>query len=1059
MSTLSRKRPDRSSRVPRWGAGSLLLVWFVLGCQVLFGGVTVTTNDTNDDAECNVGDSRCNGEYLLSCDSQATGWALKKTCASGDLCDAKDKRCSVCNDGDFRCSGADRQQCSADGSEWKTVQTCNAENLCSESSCDGCKTDGQLDCSVAPQLRQCQGGVWVVLDTCVSQSVCEATTTYVPTAGDAWNHKCLAPGCDPAGKYKCDGAILKRCPPDQSDWVVVDTCDNEGLCAAAVTKVETATDMSAIAMLDMCKPACLNPGAYMCNGASLQQCKLDQTGFDEIKVCPADTECDPIAGDCGQLCTPGNFQCNGATLRKCGSNGHWADQAKCETSALCAVGTDGATGSCTPSRCVNAAGQKQDNFCKGAVLQKCKDDRTDYEDQLTCVSAPLCDAESARCIEPTCLVANGYQCFGQDLKQCSADQTKWNPITTCPTGQFCNSGTNPGCLTACPANPVRCNGKVLEHCDATTGWTTQATCSTPDLCNCAITDPDGAGPLTNSCALGLYKDGCGNVLCGGTLAGYQCHGAELQKCQAGRNGWDNVADCGANNLCYPGEKPSYAGGYCLTCPTAGELYCMSSVLKVCSSDRRTWNTSQTCGISCVAVPNGQDYCAACKPNAVQCSSNILQVCPSDQKAWTNTTCNSAALCDATNKQCDVCTQNVCSGKVLQKCTNGGQTVQSQTCASVCDATNGQCDACSANSYWCDGAKLNKCSADGQTFTTTTCATAALCDAANKVCQTPACSVGEHRCTGANLEVCNAARNNFDPLATCASAALCDKTKSACVPQACILNQKQCSGAQPQICKTDLTAFTNNGAACASAALCGGSTFSCTPPTCMLNDKKCSGSQPQICNTDLTKFVNNGTACASAALCNSTTFTCDPKACSAADKKCKGAQPQVCNSDLTSYINSGMACASAALCDPVTFTCDAVACTVGQHQCKGTNSQVCNADQTAFVDGTACTATGCNAMSGLCYACAMNDQKCSADGNVLTCKADQSGYSTTVCMFGCTGGQCNAPPPVCTPLAYQCAGAMNLDLSQCKADGSAWGPVTHCSTTCDSTMTPPTCDGP
>jgi len=77
---------------------SMLLVWLALGCQVLFGEVTVKRRDGSD-ATCKVGDYRCNGEYLLACDSAATGWSLKDTCASGALCDAKGKHCAVCKDG------------------------------------------------------------------------------------------------------------------------------------------------------------------------------------------------------------------------------------------------------------------------------------------------------------------------------------------------------------------------------------------------------------------------------------------------------------------------------------------------------------------------------------------------------------------------------------------------------------------------------------------------------------------------------------------------------------------------------------------------------------------------------------------------------------------------------------------------------------------------------------------------------------------------------------------------------------------------------------------------
>ena len=1001
-------RAPRSTReislLRRLTLWSILLVWLALGCQALFGGVTVT-RDTGSAATCTVGEYRCNGEYLLSCDSADTGWSLKDTCASGALCDAKGKHCSVCKDGDHRCNGADRQQCAPDGGAWKLLEQCAAENLCSESSCDGCVTDGQLDCSVAPLLRKCKGGKWVTLDDCGSQSVCQATTAYAGTNPD-WNEKCVAPGCDTAGTYRCQGPVLQRCPPERDAWTTVDTCANPELCEAAAARVNTNPDPNAAATLDMCHPACPTPGAFQCDGLTLTQCRTNQTAFDVIKTCPMDTECDPAAGDCGQLCTPGRFQCNGATLRKCGSDGHWVDSAKCETAALCSVDADGATGACVPSPC-----GKEDFTCSGVKLQKCRDDRTGYEDYRTCVSEPLCDAPSARCLEPTCPQANAYQCFGQELKQCSPDQTKWISKQTCDASQYCDaSATSPGCSTECPANPLRCNGKVMERCTKNNGWTTQATCATNDLCSCALTDPDGAGPLTNSCALGLFTDGCGNALCGGSKAQFQCQGAQLQQCQAGRNGWDNQALCGASNLCYPGEGPTYTAGYCLTCPTAGELSCSGSTLRVCSSDRRTWGTAANCGtLGCIAVTNSNDYCAVCQAGAAQCAGATLQICPADQKQWNSKACNSAALCDAAHQQCDVCNQTTCTGKVLNKCSADGQTIQSQTCLTFCDAANQRCNACTPSSVWCDPdtAKLNTCSADGQTITSVQCATAGLCESKNNgtqnICHPPVCGVGERRCNGAALQICNAQRTGWDAVATCASAALCDNTKTACVAPTCSSGQKRCNGAQPETCKADLTGWASTGAACASAALCDKTTFTCNAKACSAGDKKCMGAQPMVCNTDLTAFTANGAVCP--VLCDASTATC--VACSSGQTTCTGAQPKVCNADQSGYVNNGSACASAALCDASTGTCK---CMVGEHKCNATNtnSQVCNASQTGFVDDVPCGAPGCNASTGACN-----------------------------------------PAVICTANAYRCAGTSSLTLQQCNAAGTAWSSGTVCSTICDA----------
>jgi len=953
---MSAKRLERSEKVrraPRWLLFSMLFTWLLFGCQVLFGGVTVNPV-SSEDAECNPGDSRCNGEYLLSCDTAETGWTLKSTCASGDLCDAKNKRCSVCKDGNFRCSGAERQQCDSDGKGWHKVETCDAQNLCSESSCNGCVTEGQLDCSLGSQLRRCKAGVWVTLDQCASDTLCAATTAYATTVDD-WDQKCLPASCPEAGKYQCAGSLLQRCPPERDAWVNVDTCNNPALCESAVQRLNSALDPNVVATFDMCAPACPAPGGFMCDGANLRQCRDDQTAWDSVKSCPADTECDPIAGDCGKLCKPGQYQCNGAILRKCASNGHWLDETACQTAALCSVSSDGGTGACIPSPC-----GKNDFTCSGAALQKCKADRTGYEDNMTCASAALCDAASARCITPTCMTGGAYQCFGQELKQCASDLTKWNSVTTCPTGQYCDSGPNPGCLTTCPANPLRCNGKVLEHCSAATGWTTQATCATNDLCSCALTDPDGSGPLSNSCVNGLYKDGCGNVACGSPIANYQCNGAELQKCQLGRNGWDKVSSCGSASLCYPGESPAYTTGYCLACPTAGELSCNGSALQVCSSDRRSWNTSQTCGLGCMTVSNAQDYCAACKSGTVQCAGQTLQSCPADQKGF-----------------------------------------QSQACANLCDAANAQCDQCAANSYWCSGATLNRCSADGQSQTSTTCASSALCNASAKKCDV--CSSGQRQCNGSNSQLCNSDKSGFVNATDCGAPG-CNSSTNACY--ACTSGQRQCSGNNSQVCNADRSGFVS-GTDCGTPG-CNSNTNNCN--ACSAGQRKCKGNNSQLCSTDKSGFIDD-TDCGSPG-CNPSSNVCN--VCSAGEHKCKGNNLQICSSDKSGFVND-TDCGSVG-CNTSTNACNpAMICTPLAYQCTGLSLQQCNAGGTAWTAVQTCS-TICDAAHGECDECKATAYKCSA--NVLQ-DCSSSGHWETLKDCG-TAATCNAAG-TCDPTGGSGAG--------------------------------------
>jgi hypothetical protein len=277
---------------------------------------------------------------------------------------------------------------------------------------------------------------------------------------------------------------------------------------------------------------------------------------------------------------------------------------------------------------------------------------------------------------------------------------------------------------------------------------TQATCATDDLCDCTLTDPDGPGPRTNSCLLGLWTDGCGVVACGGSRPEYQCNGTNLQRCQAGRNGWDSVDTCASAELCYPGAAPAYENGYCAECPLAGELSCdgtaPGSRLRVCSADRRSWTTSQTCSTyGCVGVNPGQDYCANCNVGQTQCAGGTLQSCAPDRRSFASTTCASPALCDAANNQCDVCPagNNSCAGQVLRRCSADGQSLQDQLC-NVCDAANNQCDSCVADTAWCAENVLYQCSASGQMQEGTPCLTSALCNSVNRRCDPPVCAVGQ-----------------------------------------------------------------------------------------------------------------------------------------------------------------------------------------------------------------------------------------------------------------------------------------------------------------------------
>jgi len=74
-----------------------------------------------------------NGQ-LMVCNSSQTGWDVKATCGSQELCDAAKKACLTCVPGQYRCRPSDPrilERCKADGQGWDMVKNCALPLLCS----------------------------------------------------------------------------------------------------------------------------------------------------------------------------------------------------------------------------------------------------------------------------------------------------------------------------------------------------------------------------------------------------------------------------------------------------------------------------------------------------------------------------------------------------------------------------------------------------------------------------------------------------------------------------------------------------------------------------------------------------------------------------------------------------------------------------------------------------------------------------------------------------------------------------------------------------------------
>lgn len=1048
-----------------WQLVCVLLAGLLLGCQVLFGGVEVgslPSDETLTLEGCKGGAYWCNHEFLLQCNADGRDWTLQETCATADSCNPKAGDCQPCRQGDARCEGASHQVCRADQAAWVTDAVCASEDQCSDAGCsEQCSPLGGIECAAVAgsteyKLRECVAGQpWKLIDTCDNETLCKDTIDVAKT-DRSWSRQCVSAGCPRAGELSCDGQQLRRCPRHQRNWEEVTTCATAALCEATAATGNLATDPSVAASISECNEGCPAVGTYLCSGMLLQKCKEDLTAWEPLEVCSAGTQCNPVEGVCGPLCTPGDYECNQATLRKCQADGTYQDVADCRSPTLCRDGRslDGPAqpGTCTPHTCL-----PDQRRCEGATLLKCKASLDGWEPEATCGSDKLCNAESRRCDPIVCMTALAHQCFGQELAQCSLGRDKWDPVTTCPAGQLCDAGPDPGCKLECPRQ-FQCNGRVLQRCTPS-GWVAHATCATDDLCKCTL-DPDGAGPLTNSCTLGVGSDACGIPLCGGTKPGWQCQGAELQTCQTGRNGWTPSDTCASAELCYAGNLATSTPGYCAECPVAGELACRlsytpGSPLWACSPDRKAWNVVQTCSTyGCVPVTNGSDYCANCNVGQTQCSGATLQSCAADRRGFASTTCASALLCDRDDNQCDQCVPNSssCAGKVLRRCTADGQRIQEQECAGECDPIAGECDSCVANMAWCSNATLNQCSADGQTQTSSLCATPALCDATDRRCVPPTCVVDQPRCNGAEPEVCNPGRNGWMSAGpACLTAELC--VAGACQPPVCESGQRRCTGAQPEVCNAGRTNYQPAGAACETPALCiaqTSPTATCRGPTCSVGERTCNGAQPVVCNADRDGWDPVGEACATAGLCRGA-GVCDEPVCRVNETRCDGAQRQRCAADRTRWDPVGAPCATAELCLASTplDTCMPPACSVGQERCNNGAPQICNPGQTDYLADGVCSAdqicventtAGDSRCTGA--SCANAQRRCdpNAPQQPQVCNADRSGWDDmgAACTSAqrCEMGACvDIPVIICLAGASRCTN--DGQPQTCNAAGTEW----------------------
>lgn len=537
---------------------------------------------------CEPGQVRCSGSLVQACvrsSVDAPVWLTVSDCMQEALCVAEpDPHCLArpCIAGETSCEGATPRVCNSAEDGWDTLAACQSAAHCSinRADCAGsapCCLEapcaaGEMRCNQG-QMQRCNQTetAWDDVQTCDSADLCLAGLSAC--GGTGAGCACEPPACA-TNETRCTGSTLEQCNAGRNGWESVDICATPELCEAG----------RGLGLAECQPPACA-AGDHLCTAEGvLLGCRTDRLDYVEQEACIGPQFCNAGVGVCEPAaCDPGQQRCNGAQVEECleDRTGFRPVGEPCATAALC-NDADGSNAFCEPPAC----GVNQFNCFGSAQLQRCNDDRTRFEPfGPPCLRPDLCSAQRGRC---DFCVPGRQECTPEldASRSCSLTGNSFGPETFCPLG--CD-GPLGQCRT-CQAGSYRCNGNFLERCldersftplnratdcssagqqvSCINGQLLTTNCGAPAcnftraLCNeCTGTQRVCAGGgfrqcnggvfgPTQACGSGLNCSGAGNCTCDpGTL---RCQGDTLQEC--------NGAAFVATNFCEDDVLISCASG-------------------------------------------------------------------------------------------------------------------------------------------------------------------------------------------------------------------------------------------------------------------------------------------------------------------------------------------------------------------------------------------------------------------------------------------------------------------------------------------------------------------
>jgi hypothetical protein len=739
----------------------------------------------------------------------------------------------------------------------------------------------------------------------------------------------VATACE-VGKSRCQGAVLQSCALDGSGWRSVERCASAALCLADPGERSRCIE-----------PVCL-PGVT-CEGELLRECNADATAYEQLDVCSSAAHCDPSQGAC-QLapCAVGEISCNGNVVQRCNdlSSGH-DPLLSCATAALCGdlvlarcgadrVSCDMGGAACPVPAC--ATGQLR---CDGTRLESCNAGQNGWEFVDECPSAGICQLTletplALGCVEPRCEVG-GTICSPEGaILACNVEQTEYSVLQAqCRSLDYC---TPTGCeADPCTPGALSCNGSTLQVCQASADGTSISRLPVADC----QTEPLCQATLTRGV---ITPQTCQAPSCAANE--FRCAGRQMQVCNGGRTDLVNHELCATDGLCEAG----IGLGACPT-PCSG-FECNGGSLLGCNQERTGKVLLENCGTAaeCDSV-NGR--CSdPCVPGELRCNGTALEECQNPLVGWQRLqTCETGGLCGtsvaAGRRSCDArrCApgEHRCDGQKLEVCNTaltGFDLVSTCNAGQICDAPNQQCDVCSPNDVDCNGDRFVRCSANGQQQTEQACGSG-LCSSLGNVGCLRCPEAGAFRCDNqGSLFQCSANQAQENQLEVCRTPQLCRAELGRCL-ECDPSGSSRCEGAEVRTCSEQNVETTSQ--VCESAALCrpsGPSSVSCGSSACTVPFQCTVAGEVLACNQGRTGYEAQSPRvfCDNPSLCDASEG-CRAPACAPAERRCAGQVVEICNDALTGF-------RAFQTCDaPAGLTCESgdagtasCACTPNSHHC-------------------------------------------------------------------------------------------------------------------------------